>query len=174
VSLRYRHKYATVLPRGLPSSFHIPPQELPNSVQERVRIASGPDPPGSSRCPFERRNNAGSSRTPLRPARRTRTIWQYWHVPDLSGLLPPSPTPPGSGCPQLRCPAATRSTAKVSHLHSNQQRLTAQTKCGPEPRNADTANREARSRVGSAPRQLSQETGVVSVARWSWMRSCRN
>ncbi|MFZ0718455.1 tyrosine-type recombinase/integrase [Mycobacterium sp.] len=37
----------------------------------------------------------------------------------MSGLLPPSPAPPGSGCPQLRCPAATGTTAKVSHLHSN-------------------------------------------------------
>src|SRR5262249_57595678 len=28
-------------------------------------------------------------------------------VPALSGLLPPSPAPPGSGCPQLHHPAAT-------------------------------------------------------------------
>ena len=28
------------------------------------------------------------------------------HVPALSGLLPPSPAPPGSGCPQLHQPAA--------------------------------------------------------------------
>jgi hypothetical protein len=37
----------------------------------------------------------------------------------LSGLLPPSPASPGSGCPQLRRPAATRTAVKVSHLHSN-------------------------------------------------------
>lgn len=37
----------------------------------------------------------------------------------MSGLLPPSPAPPGSGCPQLHRPAATGSAAKVSHLHSN-------------------------------------------------------
>ena len=30
------------------------------------------------------------------------------HVPALSGLLPPSPAPPRSGCPQLHRPAATR------------------------------------------------------------------
>jgi hypothetical protein len=36
------------------------------------------------------------------------------------------PAPPGSGCPQLHRPAATGSAAKVSRLHSNQQRLTAQ------------------------------------------------
>src|SRR5215472_8820321 len=64
-------------------------------------------------------SHTGSSRTPLRHARRTRTIWQYWHVPALSGLLPPSPAPPGSGCPQLHRPAATGPAVKVSHLHSN-------------------------------------------------------
>ena len=31
--------------------------------------------------------NAGSLRTPFHPARRTRTIWQCWHVPTLSGPL---------------------------------------------------------------------------------------
>ena len=92
---------------------------------QRVRAAPGPDPPGSSRCRIMGRSHAGSSRTPLRPARRTRTIWRCWPVPALSGLLPPSPAPPGSGCPQLHRPAATGSAAKVSHLHSNLQRLTA-------------------------------------------------
>ncbi|MBA3619255.1 MAG: tyrosine-type recombinase/integrase [Acidothermales bacterium] len=33
-------------------------------------------------------------------------------------MLPPSPAPPGSGCPQLHRPATTGSAAKVSHLHS--------------------------------------------------------
>jgi integrase len=60
-----------------------------------------------------------SGRTPLRPACRTQTIWQYWPVPALSGLLPPSPAPPGSGCPQLHRTAATGSAEKVSHLLSN-------------------------------------------------------
>jgi hypothetical protein len=31
--------------------------------------------------------NAGSLRTPFHPARRTRTIWQCWRVPTLSGPL---------------------------------------------------------------------------------------
>jgi hypothetical protein len=61
----------------------------------------------------------GSSRTPLRHARRTRTIWQCWHVPALSGLLQPSPASPGSGCPQLHRPAATGPAVKIFHLHSN-------------------------------------------------------
>src|SRR4051794_40340762 len=68
---------------------------------------------------FERRNNAGSSRTPSHPARRTRTIWQCWPVPALSGLLPPTPAPSGAGCPQLHRPATTGSAVAVSHLHSN-------------------------------------------------------
>jgi len=36
---------------------------------------------------LERRSIAGSSRTPSRLACRTRTIWQCWPVPALSGLL---------------------------------------------------------------------------------------
>jgi len=40
------------------------------------------------------------------------------------GRLPPSPAPPGSGCPQLHRPAATGTAAKVSHLRLNQQRRT--------------------------------------------------
>ena len=92
---------------------------VPRPHARRVRAAPGPDPPDSSRCRIKGVSHAGSSRTPLRPAYRTRTIWQYWHVPALSGLLPPSPAPPGSGCPQLRRPAATGSAVKVSHLHSN-------------------------------------------------------
>ena len=74
---------------------------------------------------FEGLCDAGSSRTPLRHACRTRTVWQCQHAPALSGLLPPSPAPPGSGCPQLHRPAATRTAAVVSHLRSNRQRLTA-------------------------------------------------
>ena len=38
----------------------------------------------------------------------------------------------GLGC-QLRSTCCDRQTAKVSHLHSNQQRLTAQTRWGSEP-----------------------------------------
>ena len=56
---------------------------------------------------------------------RTRAVWQYQYALALSGLLPPSPAPPGSGCPQLHLPAATGTTAAVFHLRSNRQRLTA-------------------------------------------------
>src|SRR3954452_9333878 len=84
-----------------------------------MRTAPGPYPPDCGRSMFERRNNAGSSRTPSHPARRTRTIWQCWPVPALSGLLPPTPAPSGAGCPQLHRPATTGSAVVVSHLHSN-------------------------------------------------------
>jgi hypothetical protein len=70
-------------------------------------------------APHQGTSHAGSSPTPLRSASRTQTIWQYWPVPALSGLLPPSPAPPGSGCPQLPRPAATGSAAKISHLPAN-------------------------------------------------------
>ena len=125
MSQRHRHEYAADFPRGLPGDRNKKPKEFRPPTGSRAHRTR----PISTR--FESvtelgRNDAGSSRTPLRHAHRTRTIWQYWHVPALSGLLPPSPAPPGSGCPQLRCPAATGPTAKVSHLHSNQQRLTAQ------------------------------------------------
>jgi hypothetical protein len=66
-----------------------------------------PDPPGSSRLDAYGASRAGSSRTPSRLACRTRPVWQYQGVPSLSGLLPPSPATPGSGCPQLRQAAAT-------------------------------------------------------------------
>lgn len=48
-------------------------------------------------------------------------------TPGFVGAAPTSPALPGSGCPQLHRPTATGSAAKVSHLHSKQQRLTAHT-----------------------------------------------
>jgi len=45
--------------------------------------------------------NAGSLRTPFHPARRTRTIWQSWNVPALSGPLATTP-----GVTQARLPPA--------------------------------------------------------------------
>jgi hypothetical protein len=109
VSLRHRHEYAVDLPRGLPNGFETPDKEFPTAFGSECA-----PPPAQIRqvragVVAKRRKDAGSSRTPLHLTCRTRTIWQYWHVPALSGLLPPSPALPGSGCPQLRCLAATRS-----------------------------------------------------------------
>jgi hypothetical protein len=115
-SLRVRRRPSPQPPEQLmPTAPGVP--RRPKARQ--VRAASSPDPPGSSWRRIKGMSHAGSSRTPLRSASRTQTIWQCWPVPALSGLLPPSPAPPGSGCPQLHRPAATRSAAEVSHLPSN-------------------------------------------------------
>ncbi len=115
-SLRVRRSLSSQPPWQLmPTTAGVP---CPPRARQ-VRAASSPDPPGSSWRRIKGMSHAGSSRTPLHSACRTQTIWQCWPVPALSGLLPPSPAPPGSGCPQLHRPAATGSAAKVSHLPSN-------------------------------------------------------
>src|SRR5215212_9638635 len=110
------------------------PQHLPTLRAARwwVRATPGHIRQVHGRFGFEGLCDAGSSRTPLHHTCRTRTVWQCQHAPALSGLLPPSPAPPGSGCPQLHRLAATRTAAVVSHLRSNQQRLTAH-RVEPEP-----------------------------------------
>ena len=76
--LRPRYGYAADLPRSLPGSSCLPPQEFP------ARHEGGGYAPlpaqirqVSSRCRIKGLSHIGSSRTPLRPARRTRAIWQY-------------------------------------------------------------------------------------------------
>ena len=69
--------------------------------------------------------------TPSRLASRTRAIWQYWHVPSLSGLLPALP-----GVSRIRLPSASPSrcdgqAVQVSHLHSDTQRLVAHNSVAP-------------------------------------------
>jgi hypothetical protein len=44
--LRPRYGYAADLPRSLPGSSCLPPQEFPARHEGRVRAAPGPDPPG--------------------------------------------------------------------------------------------------------------------------------
>jgi len=119
MSLRHRCKYAVDLPRSLPDGSCLPPRKFPAHTHDGYAPHPAQIHQVSSRCLIKGLSHAGSSRTPLRHACRTRTIWQYWHVPALSGLLPPSPASPGPGCPQLHRPATTGSAAKVSHLHSN-------------------------------------------------------
>jgi hypothetical protein len=117
--LRHRCGYAAVFPRSLPGGSCLPPRKFPACLLGGCAPLPAQIRQVSSRCRIKGLSHAGSSRTPLHPACRTRTIWQCSHVPALSGLLPPSPAPPGSGCPQLHRPAATGTAAKVSHLHSN-------------------------------------------------------
>ncbi len=116
--LRHRCEYAVDLPRSLPGSSCPPPREFPAHTFDGCAPLPAPIHQVSGRCLIKGVSHAGSSRTPLHPASRTRTIWQCWPVPALSGLLPPSPAPPGPGCPQLHRPATTGSAAKASHLHS--------------------------------------------------------
>jgi len=85
----------------------------------------------SSRCRIKGVSHAGSSRTPLRLARRARPIWQCWTVPASSGLLPPSPASPGSGCPQLHRPAATGQRWRSLTSTRTTQRLTAHPRSAP-------------------------------------------
>jgi hypothetical protein len=128
VSLRLRHEYAAGLPRGLPAGNGKPTQKFPAGV------AADRCAPRAAQI---RQVRAGvqmedvTTPVPLVllsvPLTEPAPSGSAGHVPALSGLLPPSPAPPGSGCPQLHPLTATRQAAKVSHLHSNQQRLTAQT-----------------------------------------------
>jgi hypothetical protein len=68
----------------------------------------GPYPPALSRHSSYGASTTGSLVVPPSGlACRTRPVWQSQTVPALSGLLPPSPAFPGSGCPQLRHAAAT-------------------------------------------------------------------
>jgi hypothetical protein len=54
--------------------------------------------------------NAGSLRIPFRHARRTRVIWQYCHVPALSGPLATLP-----GTSRTRLPSASQSCCDRNH-----------------------------------------------------------
>ena len=117
--LRHRCEYAADLPRSLPGGSCPPPRKFPAHELDGCAPLPAQINRVSSWRRIKRVSHVGSSRTPLRPACRTRPIRSYWTVPSLSGLLPPSPAPPGSGCPQLHRPAATGSAAEVSHLHSN-------------------------------------------------------
>ena len=80
-------------------------------VASRSERACAADRPTSTRLepayPLRGFNHWFTFVTPFRLAYRTRAVWQCWPVPPLSGLLPPSPALPGSGCPQLHRAAAT-------------------------------------------------------------------
>ena len=111
---------AASTPQTFPAASPSPASRLPeSSPPRRVRAAPGPDPPGSSQYSVKGRYGTGSSRTPLRPAHRAYAIWQCWCTPALSGLLPPAPAPPGTGCPQLQPDRCDGPTVAVFHLHSN-------------------------------------------------------
>jgi hypothetical protein len=122
------HEYAADLPRDHPASRVHHSGRVP---RRRTRSTSefAAAQPTSARfelvVSLEGLHNAGFSRTPFCLASQAQAVWQYQPVPSLSGLLPPSPASPGSGCPQLQPACCDSPAVKVSHPHSNPQRLVA-------------------------------------------------
>ncbi len=179
--LRHRRGYPAARHPGLPS---VPPtcRGVPRLRNEgrRVRVASGPDPPGSSRCVFKRRRTSVSrvylSVTLATPASSgsTDTSWL------CRGRLPPTPAPPGTGCPQLHRPAATgrrqrsltstqstsasRRTGGKTHLPWASRRL-AVICLGRSGRvRRSLRGRDARRRSGGPSTQKNQERTVADPA----------
>ena len=108
-----------------PAGAERPTRKFPARKKRQRRTAPGPDPPGSSRCPLRRRNRrflaySSPSRSPDPPHLTVLTRPGF-----VRAALPPSPAPPGSGCPQLRPPCCDKTAAKVSHLHKINKRLAA-------------------------------------------------
>ena len=86
-----------------PDRRHQPAQEFPATTCHGCALLPSPDPPDSSWwTSLDGLSAAGSSRIPLRLACRTRTIWQCWSVPALSGLLTALTPVPG-----IRLPSAS-------------------------------------------------------------------
>ena len=91
-----------------PEPTNVAGPEVAHPEVRQARTAPSPDPPGSSWWDilggFTHRFLAYSfsSCSPDPPPSEG-----AGHAPALSGRLPPSPAPPGSGCPQLHQPAAT-------------------------------------------------------------------
>jgi len=75
--LRHRCEYAAGLPRSLPGSSCPPPREFPAHTLDGHAPLPAQIHQVSSRCRIKGLSHAGSSRTPLHPACRTRAIWQY-------------------------------------------------------------------------------------------------
>jgi hypothetical protein len=103
-----RHGYAAALHRGLPGQGKKARPEVPSaSTHIRTRRTQ----PVSTR--FELVHALKGVMTPVPRVLLFVSLagpapsGSPGHVPALSGLLPPSPAPPGSGCPQLQRPAAT-------------------------------------------------------------------
>ena len=102
-----------------------PAPELTPPHNRGHALHPGPYPPDLSRWNSYGALTTDFSRAPSRLTCRTRTVWQYRHVPSLSGLLPPSPAPPGSGCPQLQPGRCDDPAAESFHLRTVIKRLVA-------------------------------------------------
>ncbi len=155
------------LATGTPQAFPMAsPPAHPFRLRSRpARVHGGrarhtdPDPPGSSRLDAYGASRTGSSRAPSRLACRTRPVWQCQGVPSLSGLLPPSPATPGSGCPQLRRAAATaqRPGPFTPARHTGASWRT---------------NRSSNLRRGSSPAQRCSLVWISSTRRSATSRAC--
>ena len=108
------------------------PNPPPEDGRHRVRVASGPYPPGSSRCDLE-----GRKRRFLTYAFPPRSPGPH-HLAVLTrpgfvgAACHPNPASPRPGCPQLRSPAATEPrsrslTSTQSMCTSRRTRLRSQT-----------------------------------------------
>jgi hypothetical protein len=117
--LRHRRRYAVDIPRGIPpggptTGSGVPRQQARQWVRTAPRAISARfDPVITSRnfTALVPRVYA------VRLANRTRTVWQYQHVPASSRLLPPSPAPPGSGCSSFSGPLRQATGEGLSPRH---------------------------------------------------------
>jgi hypothetical protein len=108
VSQQHRHAYAAGIQRGLPVRLRNTSRKFPPPCRRRCAL----------RPALIRQVRAGGSgegrKAPVPRVLLSATLagpapsGSTGHVPALSGLLPPSPPPRGSDCPQLQRPAATR------------------------------------------------------------------
>jgi hypothetical protein len=106
--LQHRHEYAADLLRGLATDCIRSASESLPAIMSGVRCAPAHiHQVGAGVALTELYSLVQTAFTPSRLACRTRVVWRCRPVPALSGLLPPSPASPGSGCPQLQRPAAT-------------------------------------------------------------------
>ena len=90
----------------LPSRRHQPTKESPHTSScVGVRCYVAPIRQVRAAGYLEKLSVAGSSRTPFCLACRTRTIWRYWSVPSLSGLLSTlTPVPEVQAALSFTCP----------------------------------------------------------------------
>ena len=106
---QHRHEYAAGFPRGLLGDQAEPLSETTAASLAAIeRCIPAQIHQVSSR--FEDYGGSTTGSLALRlsvSACRTWAIWRCWPIPALSGLLPPDPASPGSGCPQLHQTAAT-------------------------------------------------------------------
>ncbi len=93
-----------------PGRRHNPTQEFPAPVGASTRCCAALIHQVRAAGSLEERFAAGFSRTPFRLACRTRTIWQYWPVPSLSGLLSTLTPVPG-----FRLPSASVRPLRRAH-----------------------------------------------------------